>query len=79
MKCKTYQLVTKGKFSCKPRIRLSNGLLCCPDDIIPVEPIKPLRKGSSKINSISDNTLWEKIKQEDEEIMTIIKIFLKCQ
>ena len=83
MACRSLEIVTRGKISCSPLTRMTMGLLCCPSDITAPEDIIR-RKGSSRQLPTQfpelDKTKFDyRVYTEEEEIMLLIKIFLKCQ
>ncbi len=61
------------------------GLICCDKPIVVKPPITIRAGGSGKgfktvyIDKDPHEITWERLHREDDEILTIIKIFLKCQ
>lgn len=85
--CRSREIATRGKLTCNPRTRVTMGLLCC-NKIIIERPVKKLinkNKGNDRYNALpipkirKEEDFYQMIKREDEEILLIIKMFMKCQ
>lgn len=89
MICRTLNIATRGRLSCTPKTRVTTGLICC--NITVINPpiveklsVKKSYKGTKNYKIIyktknPDEITWERLYREDEDILTIIKIFMKCQ